>query len=158
MMDGMNNQANTMLANQEEIAQAGQAITEQFGSLADALENLISWHNRVKDGLGQQIAAFQQTIASQTAIQQRMEEERQHALNIVRQLATTQANLGPAATAIGDAGASVKQASDSLFSTEKALRDMLVSVTDATNELNDRQIQTLDRYQAIHALLQQMQP
>lgn len=157
MMDGMNNQANTMLANQEEIARAGQAITEQFGSLAEALENLISWHNRVKDGLGQQIAAFQQTIASQTAIQQRMEEERQHALNIVQQLATTQANLGPAASAIGDAGASVKQASDSLFSTEKALRDMLVSVTDATNELNDRQIQTLDRYQAIHTLLQQLQ-
>jgi chromosome segregation ATPase len=157
MMDGMSNQASSMLNNQEEISKTGQAITEQFSSLAEALQGLITWHNRVKDELSQQIASFQQTIAAQNSIQQKMEDERSAALAIVQQLSTTQANLGPAANAIAGAGTSVKQASDSLFSTEKALRQLLTSVNDATNDMNDRQIQTLDRYQAIHQLLQGLQ-
>ncbi len=156
MMNGMNDQANQMLANQEEIGKAGAAITEKFGSLADALENLIVWHNRVKDGLGQQIGALQQTISAQEAVQRKMEEERQAALQIVQRLATTQANLGPAAKSIAGAGDSVKKASDSLFSTEKALRQLISAVTDATTDMNDRQIQTLDRYQAIYNLLQKL--
>ena len=156
MMTGMNDQANQMLANQEEISRAGAAITEKFGSLAEALENLIVWHNRVKDGLGQQIGALQQTIAAQESVQRKMEEERQAALRIVQQLSTTQANLAPAAKSIAGAGDSVKKASDSLFSTEKALRQLVSAVTDATTDMNDRQIQTLDRYQAIYKLLQQM--
>ena len=156
MMTGMNDQANQMLANQEEISRAGAAITEKFSSLAEALENLIVWHNRVKDGLGQQIGALQQTISAQEAVQRKMEEERQAALRIVQQLSTTQANLAPAAKSIAGAGDSVKKASDSLFSTEKALRQLISAVTDATTDLNDRQIQTLDRYQAIYKLLQNM--
>ena len=63
--------------------------------------------------------------------------------------------LAPAAKSIAGAGDSVKKASDSLFSTEKALRQLISAVTDATTDLNDRQIQTLDRYQAIYKLLQQ---
>lgn len=156
MMTGMNDQANKMLVNQEEISRAGQTISEKFGSLAEALESLIVWHNRVKDGLGQQIGALQQTISAQESVQRKMEEERQAALQIVQRLATTQANLGPAAKSIAGAGDSVKKASDSLFSTEKALRQLVSAVTDATTDMNDRQIQTLDRYQAIYKLLQQM--
>ena len=156
MMTGMNDQANQMLANQEEISKAGQTITEKFSSLAEALENLIVWHNRVKDGLGSQISALQQTISAQESVQRKMEEERKAALQIVQRLSTTQANLGPAAKSIAGAGDSVKKASDSLFSTEKALRQLVSAVTDATTDMNDRQIQTLDRYQAIYKLLQQL--
>ncbi len=155
MMTGMNDQANQMLVNQEEISKAGQAITEKFGSLAEALENLIVWHNRVKDGLGQQIGALQKTISAQESVQRKMEEERQAALQIVQKLGTTQANLVPAAKSIAGAGDSVKKASDSLFATEKTLRQLISAVTDATTDMNDRQIQTLDRYQAIYKLLQQ---
>ena len=51
--------------------------------------------------------------------------------------------LGSGGKSIAGAGDSVKKASDSLFSTEEALRQLISTVTDATTDLNDRQIQTI---------------
>lgn len=154
MMNGMNNQANSMVTHQEEISKASAVIAEKFSSLGDALESLIAWHSRVKDGLEQQIAALNQTVEAQKVVADKMSEERRAALDIVQHLASTQANLGPAATAIASAGDAVKKASDSLFSTEKSLRQLSTTIQDNSRELTDRHVQSLDRYNEIRAALQ----
>ena len=153
-MNGMNDQANSMVTHQEEISKASSVIAEKFSSLGDALESLIAWHSRVKDGLEQQIAALNQTVEAQKVVADKMSEERRAALDIVQHLASTQANLGPAATAIASAGDAVKKASDSLFSTEKSLRQLSTTIQDNSRELTDRHVQSLDRYNEIRAALQ----
>lgn len=156
LMDGIQEQSNGMLANQEEITKAGNLMAEKFSSLGTALQDLIVWHNRVKDSLNTQIASFMSTIDAQQTILDKMGDERKSALEIVRRLGTTQANLGPAATSIAGAGEAVKKASDSLFSTEKSLRSLTTGLQDAANELNDRQIQALDQYQDIQKSLRKI--
>ena len=149
MMDGMNDQTDMMMASHKEITEAGNAITKKFSSLAEALENLIVWHGRVKDSLEKQIGSFLTTIEAQERIATKMAEERDAVLASVRQLSFAQADLAPAAKSIAGVGESVKKASDSLFTTEKTLRHLTKSIQDATADLTDRQIQALDGYQAL---------
>ena len=156
MMDGMNDQTTSMMASHKEITAAGEAITKKFSGLAEALEGLVVWHDRVKGSLEKQIGSFLTTIDAQERIASKMAEERDAVLASVRQLSFAQANLTPAAKSIAGAGDSVKKASDSLFSTEKSLRHLTKSITDATSDLTDRQIQALDNYQVIIKLLKQL--
>ena len=149
MMEGMNDQTNMMMASHKEITEAGNAITKKFSSLAEALDNLVVWHGRVKESLEKQIGSFLTTIEAQERIATKMAEERDAVLASVRQLSFAQADLAPAAKAIGGVGESVKKASDSLFTTEKTLRHLTKSIQDATADLTDRQIQALDGYQAL---------
>jgi uncharacterized protein YoxC len=156
MMGGMNEQTDLMMASHKEITEAGTAISKKFSSLAEALEGLVVWHDRVKGSLDKQIGSFLTTIDAQERIASKMAEERDAVLASVRQLSFAQADLAPAAKAISGAGESVKKASDSLFSTEKSLRHLTKSITDATSDLTDRQIQALDNYQVIIKLLKQL--
>ncbi len=157
MMEGMNNQTDMMMASHKEITEAGNAITKKFSSLADALENLIVWHGRVKESLEKQIGSFLTTIEAQEKIANQMSQERDAVLSSIRQLSFAQADLAPAAKSIAGAGDSVKKASDSLFATEKSFRHLTKSIKDVTADLTDRQIQALDHYQAILKALKQLE-
>ena len=157
MMEGMNDQTNMMMASHKEITEAGNAITKKFSSLAEALDNLVVWHGRVKESLERQIGSFLTTIEAQERIATKMAEERDAVLASVRQLSFAQADLAPAAKAIGGVGESVKKASDSLFTTEKTLRHLTKSIQDATADLTDRQIQALDGYQALLKAIQRLE-
>ena len=153
MMTGMNDQANQMLANQEEISKAGAAITEKLVlwlmlskiSLYGTTESRMAWVNR-------SVHCNKPSLLKNLYSGKWKRNAKRPANCSTTEYNTSQ--LGPAAKSIAGAGDSVKKASDSLFSTEKALRQLISAVTDATTDLNDRQIQTLDRYQAIYKLQQ----
>jgi ABC-type transporter Mla subunit MlaD len=145
-----------MLDSQKEILKVGEALSTHFSSLSDAIENLISWHNRVKDGLSQQIGALMGTVEALNDVADRMKMEQKTSLDIVQSLANTQTNLNPAADSLKGAGEAVKKASDSLFGTQKELRALGTKMRDAANELTDRQIQALDQYNEIQKSLKKI--
>ena len=156
MMTGMSDQANGMLNSQQEILKVGEALSTHFSSLSESIEHLITWHNRVRDGLNQQIGSLMSAVESLTVVTENLSTEHRTSMQIVSQLATTQTNLGPAANSLKGAGDAVKKASDSLFGTQKEIRNLTSKVRDAVNELTDRQIQALDQYNSIQTSLSKL--
>lgn len=77
VVDAVKLQSDGWGAHQDAVVEAYGRIEGKYGGLQDALESLVTWHDRVKDGLNRQVQTWADAVGAQQALTTTVGEERQ---------------------------------------------------------------------------------